>query len=169
MYNMYIPGPGQTRMLSLHITPWPAPSPSYIPSLIPHSFLKQTTTLTIRTLTESATLKHHPLNSTNMADEIHDSTAAGTAKDNIPTMSNPMDNIHGNVEDISNQASGYKVQPFPPPPPSFLPPTDAREGGPPMIGADRSYSPPSPTPTLRTARRRMQRRCLRSWGVKMRS
>ncbi|KAF6236723.1 hypothetical protein HO173_005014 [Letharia columbiana] len=44
-----------------------------------------------------------------MADEIHDSTAAGTAKENIPTMSNPMDNIHGNVEDISNKASGYKA------------------------------------------------------------
>ncbi|CAF9909583.1 hypothetical protein IMSHALPRED_008412 [Imshaugia aleurites] len=44
-----------------------------------------------------------------MTDEIHDSTAAGTAKDNIPTMSNPMDNIHGNVEDISNKASGYKA------------------------------------------------------------
>ncbi len=44
-----------------------------------------------------------------MADQIHDSTAAGTAKENIPTMSNPMDNIHGNVEDISNKASGYKV------------------------------------------------------------
>ncbi|CAF9920379.1 MAG: hypothetical protein ALECFALPRED_001501 [Alectoria fallacina] len=24
-------------------------------------------------------------------------------------MSNPMDNIHGNVEDISNKASGYKA------------------------------------------------------------
>lgn len=47
-----------------------------------------------------------------MADEIHDSTAAGTAKENIPTMSNPMDNIHGNVEDISNKASGYKVNPL---------------------------------------------------------
>ncbi len=48
----------------------------------------------------------------NMADEIHDSTAGGTAKENIPTMSNPMDNVHGNVEDISNKASGYKVKPF---------------------------------------------------------
>lgn len=61
-----------------------------------------------------------------MADEIHDSTAAGTAKDNIPTMSNPMDNIHGNVEDISNQASGYKVQPFPPP---FLFSANGCQGG----------------------------------------
>ena len=47
-----------------------------------------------------------------MADEIYDSTAAGTAKENIPTMSNPMDNIHGTVEDISNKASGYKVKPL---------------------------------------------------------
>lgn len=45
-----------------------------------------------------------------MADQIHDSTAAGTAKENIPTMSKPMDDIHGNVEDISNKASGYKVR-----------------------------------------------------------
>lgn len=45
----------------------------------------------------------------NMADQINDNTAAQTAKDNIPTQSNPMDNIHGNVEDISNKASGYKV------------------------------------------------------------
>ncbi|KAM0803987.1 hypothetical protein BDR22DRAFT_886278 [Usnea florida] len=44
-----------------------------------------------------------------MADQIHDSTAAGTAKENIPTMSQPMDDIHGNVEDISNKASGYKA------------------------------------------------------------
>ncbi|KAG8533264.1 uncharacterized protein KY384_002047 [Bacidia gigantensis] len=40
--------------------------------------------------------------------EIHDTTAAGTAEENIPTQSNPMDNIHGNTEDISNKASGYK-------------------------------------------------------------
>ena len=45
-----------------------------------------------------------------MADQIHDSTTAGTAKENIPTMSQPMDDIHGNVEDISNKASGYKVR-----------------------------------------------------------
>lgn len=45
-----------------------------------------------------------------MADEIYDSTAAGTAKENIPTMSNPMDNIHGNVEDIPNKASGHKLK-----------------------------------------------------------
>ena len=45
-----------------------------------------------------------------MADQIHDSTAAGTAKENIPTQSQPMDDIHGNVEDISNKASGYKVR-----------------------------------------------------------
>jgi len=44
-----------------------------------------------------------------MADQIHDNTAAQTAKENIPTQSNPMDNIHGNTEDISNKASGYKV------------------------------------------------------------
>lgn len=56
-----------------------------------------------------------------MADEIYDSTAAGTAKENIPTMSNPMDNIHGNVEDISNKASGYKVKSSPPSPPPLLP------------------------------------------------
>lgn len=71
-----------------------------------------------------------------MADEIYDSTRSGTAKENIPTMSNPMDNIHGNVEDISNRASGYKVMRAsflppsfflspPPPPPS----TDATERG----------------------------------------
>lgn len=45
-----------------------------------------------------------------MADQIHDSTVSGTAKDNIPTQSNPMDNIHGTTEDISNKASGYKVR-----------------------------------------------------------
>lgn len=45
-----------------------------------------------------------------MADQIHDNTAAGTAEDNIPTQSNPMDNIHGTTEDISNKASGYKVR-----------------------------------------------------------
>lgn len=45
-----------------------------------------------------------------MADQIHDNSAAGTAKDNVPTMSNPMDNIHGTVEDVSNKASGYKIR-----------------------------------------------------------
>ncbi|KAL6717936.1 hypothetical protein ACLMJK_004021 [Lecanora helva] len=44
-----------------------------------------------------------------MADQIRDNTAAGTAQENIPTMSNPMDNIHGTTEDISNKASGYKA------------------------------------------------------------
>ncbi|KAK4697838.1 hypothetical protein P7C71_g282, partial [Lecanoromycetidae sp. Uapishka_2] len=44
-----------------------------------------------------------------MADQINDNTAAQTAKENIPTQSNPMDNIHGNTEDISNKASGYKA------------------------------------------------------------
>lgn len=44
-----------------------------------------------------------------MADKIADNSAAGTAKYNIPTQSNPMDNIHGTTEDISNKASGYKV------------------------------------------------------------
>ena len=44
-----------------------------------------------------------------MTDQINDNTVAGTAKDNVPTMSKPMDDIHGNVEDISNKASGYKV------------------------------------------------------------
>ncbi|MDI1490735.1 MAG: hypothetical protein OHK93_001939 [Ramalina farinacea] len=43
-----------------------------------------------------------------MSDAPFDKTAAGTAEENIPTQSNPMDNIHGNVEDISNKASGYK-------------------------------------------------------------
>lgn len=41
--------------------------------------------------------------------DVHDKTDAGTADDNIPTQSNPMDNIHGTTEDISNKASGYKV------------------------------------------------------------
>lgn len=50
-----------------------------------------------------------------MTDQVHDSTVAGTAKENIPTMSKPMDDIHGNVEDISNKASGYKVRKGPPP------------------------------------------------------
>ncbi len=44
-----------------------------------------------------------------MTDKITDHSVAGTAKDNIPTDSNPMDNIHGTTEDISNKASGYKV------------------------------------------------------------
>ena len=44
-----------------------------------------------------------------MTDQIKDNTVAGTAKDNVPTMSKPMDEIHSNVEDISNKASGYKV------------------------------------------------------------
>ncbi|MCJ1273694.1 hypothetical protein MMC21_001487 [Puttea exsequens] len=38
-----------------------------------------------------------------------DFTEAGTAKENVPTQTNPMENIHGNVEDISNKASGYKA------------------------------------------------------------
>ena len=46
-----------------------------------------------------------------MTDQINDITEAQTAKDNIPTMSNTMDNIHGTTEDISNKASGYKVYP----------------------------------------------------------
>ena len=33
-----------------------------------------------------------------MADKIQDLTAAGTANENIPTNSQSMDNIHGNVE-----------------------------------------------------------------------
>ena len=50
-----------------------------------------------------------------MTDQIVDYSVAGTAEDNIPTMSNPMDNIHGTTEDISNKASGYKVShPTPP-------------------------------------------------------
>lgn len=44
-----------------------------------------------------------------MTDVPQDHTVAQTAEENIPTQSNPMDNIHGNVEDISNKASGYKV------------------------------------------------------------
>ncbi|MCJ1451653.1 hypothetical protein MMC28_001993 [Mycoblastus sanguinarius] len=44
-----------------------------------------------------------------MTDQIVDYSVAGTAEDNIPTMSNPMDNIHGTTEDISNKASGYKA------------------------------------------------------------
>ena len=44
-----------------------------------------------------------------MSDQVHDKTSAGTADDNIPTQNNPMDNIHGTTEDISNKASGYKV------------------------------------------------------------
>ncbi|KAL2055992.1 hypothetical protein ABVK25_003634 [Lepraria finkii] len=43
-----------------------------------------------------------------MTDQINDNTVAQTADENIPTQSNPMDNIHGNTEDISNKASGYK-------------------------------------------------------------
>lgn len=45
-----------------------------------------------------------------MTDKVADYTSAGTADDNIPTQSNPMDNIHGTTEDISNKASGYKVR-----------------------------------------------------------
>ena len=56
-----------------------------------------------------------------MSDAPLDKTAAGTAEENIPTQSNPMDNIHGNVEDISNKASGYKVMRFFPPPSFFFP------------------------------------------------
>ena len=52
-----------------------------------------------------------------MTDQINDNTAAGTAKDNVPTMSKPMDEIHSNVEDISNKASGYKVNEDIPTPP----------------------------------------------------
>lgn len=33
-----------------------------------------------------------------MADQINDHSVAGSAKENIPTQSQPMDNIHGNVE-----------------------------------------------------------------------
>ncbi|KAK0509588.1 hypothetical protein JMJ35_007982 [Cladonia borealis] len=44
-----------------------------------------------------------------MTDIPQDHTVAQTAEENIPTQSNPMDNIHGNVEDISNKASGYKA------------------------------------------------------------
>lgn len=65
-----------------------------------------------------------------MADQVHDQSIAGTAKDNIPTMSKTMDEVHDNPEDISNKASGYKVQlvlgylfsfPSPPLPSSPLP------------------------------------------------
>lgn len=45
-----------------------------------------------------------------MTDQVHDQSIAGTAKDNIPTMSKTMDQVHDNPEDISNKASGYKVQ-----------------------------------------------------------
>ena len=45
-----------------------------------------------------------------MTDIPKDNTVAQTAQENIPTQSNPMDNIHGTVEDISNKASGYKVR-----------------------------------------------------------
>lgn len=45
-----------------------------------------------------------------MTDQVHDQSIAGTAKDNIPTMSKTMDEVHDNPEDISNKASGYKVQ-----------------------------------------------------------
>lgn len=49
-----------------------------------------------------------------MTDIPQDHTVAQTAEKNIPTQSNPMDNIHGNTEDISNKASGYKVCTFHP-------------------------------------------------------
>lgn len=51
----------------------------------------------------------HPHNVAIMTDKVTDHSVAGTAKDNIPTQSNTMDNIHGTTEDISNKASGYKV------------------------------------------------------------
>ena len=62
-----------------------------------------------------------------MTDQVKDNTVAGTAKDNVPTMSKPMDEIHSNVEDISNKASGYKVinqlkNESEPPPRAFFPP-----------------------------------------------
>ncbi|KAL2043551.1 hypothetical protein N7G274_003858 [Stereocaulon virgatum] len=44
-----------------------------------------------------------------MTDQIFDNTRAHTAEENVPTQSNPMDNIHGTTEDISNKASGYKA------------------------------------------------------------
>lgn len=108
----------------------------------------------------------------NMADEIYDSTRSGTAKENIPTMSNPMDNIHGNVEDISNRASGYKVMRA-----SFLPPSFFLSPPPPSSvnrchrarRADHGYRPSCIIQTPSPARRRMRRRCLRSWGARMRS
>lgn len=50
-----------------------------------------------------------------MTDRVHDMTEAQSAKDNIPTQSNPMDNIHGTTEDLSNKASGYKVRCLPRP------------------------------------------------------
>ena len=55
-----------------------------------------------------------------MTDQINDNTVAGTAKENVPTMSKPMDEIHSNVEDISNKASGYKVNEDSPRPPLQL-------------------------------------------------
>lgn len=61
-----------------------------------------------------------------MTDQVHDQSIAGTAKDNIPTMSKTMDEVHDNPEDISNKASGYKVQLRPrlsvPSPPLLSPP-----------------------------------------------
>lgn len=61
-----------------------------------------------------------------MTDQVHDQSIAGTAKDNIPTMSKTMDEVHDNPEDISNKMRGYKVQLRPrlsfPSPPLLSPP-----------------------------------------------
>lgn len=48
-----------------------------------------------------------------MADQIKDHSTAGTAKDNIPTQSQPMDNIHGNVEVIRFPSPPPPLSPFP--------------------------------------------------------
>lgn len=138
---------------------------SYISSHAPFLIFRQAFNLDIRTLQEPATFKLYTTTAAEMADAIFDSTAAGTAKENIPTMSNPMDNIHGNVEDISNKASGYKANK------SlllFLLSVNRCQRARPPIRADQICRPPCPTPTLRTARRRMQRKVLSSWGGRMR-
>ena len=75
----------------------------------------------------------------------------------FPRMFKPMDNTHGNVNDILNKASGYEVNKSLS---LFLLSVNRcqRESSP--TRADHICRPPCPTPTPRTARRRMQRKCL---------
>ena len=75
------------------------------PSFSLHFASERKLELLHRTLIQQETTKLH----SNKMSGVHDKTAAGTADENIPTNSNPMDNIHGTTEDISNKASGYKV------------------------------------------------------------
>ena len=79
------------------------------PLLQPLTPSQQHTSIHFHTNNSSITPSILQHTSTNMADKIHDQMEAGTAKENVPTMTNPMDNIHGTTEDISNKASGYKV------------------------------------------------------------